>query len=218
MNKNEIRQLNSIQSSNTCYHILKELGSKNIINKESNISSNKNNNTLKNKSVSSNQISNSNCEETNSKNTVKIKIKKEKEKKEKNNINKKKKRKKDKVANLLKNSEKLKIPICKRRRSIAAECIKLNLNNLNNFNNNFNDIDIAKSFTPTVKKNIRTDKNGIEINKSNKKTVHITFLDDISPNNQITETVNIESFKQYNIVKKNTSENNLQKCNCCFIF
>ena len=208
MNKNEIRQLNSIKSNNTCYHILNELGSKNIVNKESNISSNKNNNTLKNKSVSSNQISNSNCEETNSKNTVKIKIKKEREK---SNINKKKKRKKENIANLLKNNEKLKIPIGKRRRSIATKCIKLNLNN-------FNDIDIAKSFTPTIKKNIRTDKNGIEINRSNKKKVHITFLDDISPNNQITETVNIESFKQYNIVKKIPFENNLQKCNCCLIF
>ena len=209
MNKNEIRQLNSIKSSNTCYHILKKLGSKNIaVNKESNISSNKNYNALKNKSVSSNQISNSNFEETNSKNTVKIKIKKEKEK---SNINKKKKRNKDKMANLLKNNEKLKIPIGKRRRSIGAKCIKLNLNN-------FNDIDIANPLIPTLKKNIRTDKNGIEINKNNKKKVHITFLDDISPNNQITETVNIESFKNYNIVKKNPSENYLQKCNCCIIF
>ena len=210
MNKNEIRQLNSIQSSNTCYHILKELGSKNIVsNKESNISSNKHFNTFKNKSCSSNQISNSNFEETNSKNTVRIKIKKEKEK---SKINKKKKIKKDKMANLLKNNEKLKIPIDKRRRSIAAKCIKLNLNNFNN------DIDIANPLTPKIKKNIRTDKNGIEINKNNKKKVHITFLDDISPNNQITDTVNIESFKQYNIVKKNPLENNLQKCNCCIVF
>ena len=213
MNKNEIRQLNSIQSSNTCYHILKELGSKNIVsNKESNITSNKNFNTIKNKSVSSNQISNSNFEETNSKNTVKIKIKKEKEK---SNIIKKKKRNKDKMANLLKNNEKLKIPIDKRRRSIAAKCIRLNLKN---FNNNYNDIDIANPLTPTLAKNIRTDKNGIEINKNNKKKVHITFLDDISPNNKITETVNIQSFKQYNIVKKDPVENTFQKCNCCNIF
>ena len=213
MNKNEIRQLNSIQSNTTCYNILKELVSKNMItNKESNISSNKNFNPIKNKSISSNQISNSNFEETNSKNTVKIKIKKEKEK---SIINKKKRRKKDKMANFLKNNEKLKIPIGKRRRSSASKCIKLNFNN---FNNNFNESDIANPLTTTIKKNIRTDKNGIEINKNNKKKFHITFLDDISPNNQITETVNIESFKQYNIVKKNPCENNLQKCNCCIIF
>ncbi len=116
------------------------------------------------------------------------------------------------MANLLKNSEKLKIPTGKRRRSIAVNSnnIKLNLNNFNN---------ILKSLTPPKEINRRTDKNGIEINKDNKKKVHITFLDDISPNNKITETVNIQSFKKFNIEENAQKEIKLSKCSkCCNIF
>ena len=211
MNKNGIRQINSIKSSNnTCSNTSNVIGAKNIsYQKESNISLNKNNNEFKNISVSSNQILHTIRDEIKSKSSVNIKIKKKD--KEKINLNKKKK-KKDKMANLLKNNEKLKIPTGKRRRSIAVNSnnIKLNLNNLNN---------ILKSLTPPKEINRRTDKNGIEINKDNKKKVHITFLDDISPNNKITETVNIQSFKKFNLVEKNQSEQKISNCsNCCNIF
>ena len=84
MNKKEIRQLNSIQSSNTCSNILNDLIGKNIsYQRESNLSSSKNNNNIQqNKSVSSNHILNSIGDETKDKSTINIKIKK-KEKKEK---------------------------------------------------------------------------------------------------------------------------------------
>jgi hypothetical protein len=211
MNKKEIKQLNSIKSSHTCSHILKELSPKNISDqKESNISNKKTNNS-KNKSESSNQL-NSVGEEIKSKSSVNVNakaMKKEKEK-ERNNRNKKKKRDGDKIIKLLKKNEKLKIPTGKRR-SIAVNCIKLNLNNINN---------ITKSLTPPkASLNIRTDKNGIEINKSNKKRFHITFLDDISPDNKITDTVNIQSFKKFNLVEKNQFDNTISNYSkCCNIF
>ena len=213
MNKKEIKQLNSIKSSHTCSHILKELSPKNISDqKESNISNKKTNNS-KNKSESSNQL-NSVGEEIKSKSSVNVNakaMKKEKEKeKERNNRNKKKKRDGDKIIKLLKKNEKLKIPTGKRR-SIAVNSIKLNLNNINN---------IAKSLTPPKASfNIRTDKNGIEINKSNKKRFHITFLDDISPENKITDTINIQSFKKFNLVEKTQFENTISNYSkCCNIF
>ena len=61
--------------------------------------------------------------------------------------------------------------------------------------------------------------NGIEINKNNKKKVHITFLDDISPNNKLIETIMIQSFKKFNIIDDNSKQENINKCGvCCYIF
>ena len=211
MNKKEIKQLNSIKSSHSCSHILKDLASKNISDqKESNISNKKTNNS-KNKSESSNLL-NSVGEEIKSKSSVNVNAKamKNEKEKEKNNRKKKKKREGEKIIKLLKKNEKLKIPTGKRR-SIAVNSIKLNLNNINN---------IAKSLTPPKASfNIRTDKNGIEINKSNKKRFHITFKDDISPENKITDTINIQSFKKFNLVEKTQFDNTISNYSkCCNIF
>ena len=224
MNKKEIRQLNSIQSSNTCSNILNDLIGKNIsYQRESNLSSSKNNNNIQqNKSVSSNHILNSIGDETKDKSTINIKIKKkekkseekkkkrqksrEKEEKDKNDMDKNKKKSREKILKILKHNEKLKIPTGKRR-SIAGNSIKLNINNM------------LKSLTPPKEIKIRTDKNGIEINKLNKKKVHITFRDDISPNYKITDTINIESYKKFNVFETLSTENNLSNLNkCCNIF
>ena len=224
MNKKEIRQINSIQSSNTCSNILNDLVGKNIsYQRESNISSSKNNNNIpQNKSVSSNHILNSIGDETKDKSTINIKIKKkekkseekkkkrqksrEKEEKDKNDMDKNKKKSREKILKILKHNEKLKIPTGKRR-SIAGNSIKLNINNM------------LKSLTPPKEIKIRTDKNGIEINKLNKKKVHITFRDDISPNYKITDTINIESYKKFNVFETLSTENNLSNLNkCCNIF
>ena len=224
MNKKEIRQLNSIQSSNTCSNILNDLVGKNIsYQRESNLSSSKNNNNIQqNKSVSSNHILNSIGDETKDKSTINIKIKKkekkseekkkkrqksrEKEEKDKNDMDKNKKKSREKILKILKHNEKLKIPTGKRR-SIAGNSIKLNINNM------------LKSLTPPKEIKIRTDKNGIEINKLNKKKVHITFRDDISPNYKITDTINIESYKKFNVFETLSTENNLSNLNkCCNIF
>ena len=108
MNKNEIRQIKSIQSSNTCSNLLKDLIGKHIsYQRDSNISS-KNNNTPQNKSASSHHILNSLGDETKSKSTLNLKIKKkENEKKDKDkdksHISKNKKKNKDKIAKILKN-------------------------------------------------------------------------------------------------------------------
>ena len=104
----------------------------------------------------------------------------------------------------------MKIPTGKRRSCVAGNGLKLNLNNINN---------ILKSLTPPKINHIRTDKNGIEINKDNKKKVHITFLDEISPNKKITDTINIQSFKQLNIIEKIPWDDNVQRITkCCNIF
>ena len=211
MNKKEIKQLNSIKSSNTCSHILKVLSQKNISEqKDSNISNKKTNNS-KNKSESSNLL-NSVGEEIKSKGSVNVnaELKKKDKEKERNNRNRKKKMDGDKIIKLLKKNEKPKIPTGKRR-SIAVNSNKLNLNNINN---------ITKTLTPPKASfNIRTDKNGIEINKNNKKYFHITFLDDISPDNKITDTVNIQSFKKFNLVEKNQFDNTISNYSkCCYIF
>lgn len=202
INKKEIRQLKSIQSSNTCSKILNEISVKNMTErKESNISSTKNKFSPKNKTSSTNHILNSIGDETKSKSSLNIKIKKKD--KEKSDLSKNKKKSRDKIAKFLQ------IPRGKRR-SIAVNRTKINLNNINN---------MLKTLTPPKEIKVRTDKNGIEINKNNKKKVHITFRDDISPNHKITDTVNIQSFKEFNIFEKSSSENNLSNCNkCCIIF
>lgn len=202
MNKNEKKSLKSLQSITSNLEKIKK-----------NASYPKESYNLKMKSISSNQIytldegkddkiSKPSLNNTNYKKT-------KKKGKEKNNHPRHKK--KDKMINLLKLNEQLKIPTGKRR-SLANNNTKFILNEVNN---------IYKSLTPPKKTNIRTDKNGIEINKSNKKKVHITFLDDISPNNKITDTVNIQSYKQFNVIKNFSSldNNNKNKCGqCCLIY
>ena len=132
-----------------------------------------------------------------------------KQKKENNNFNKKKRRSRD-ISRLLKNKEKIKIPTGKRR-SNAYNNSKLNLNNINN---------IFESYKPLTKESkIRKDMNGIEINKNNKKKVHITFLDNIPPNKKITETIMIQSYKKFNVIDDNLKKENKNKCGvCCKIY
>ena len=163
----------------------------------------------KNKSSSTNNLYDSIADDSKSKSSC---LKAKKMKKEKNELNKKKKKNKGKITKLIK-KEKLKIPIGKRMSITQNTNLNLNINN-----NSTNKLNIVKSFTPRKDENIRTDKNGIEINKHNKKKVHITFIDEISPN-QITEIVNIQSFKKFNIVEKTQSNQMISDYNkCCNIF
>jgi len=133
----------------------------------------------------------------------------QKSKKLKKDIVKKKRRSRD-IFKLMKNKEKIKIPTGKRFSNVNSRS-KLNLNNINN---------IYESEKPQTKETkLRKDKNGIEINKINKKKVHITFLDKISPNNKITETIIIQSYKKYNLCDYISKEENKNKCGvCCNIF
>ena len=196
MNKNEIKALNSLQSYNTCSN--ETIKKNSSTPKDSQLKLNKNN--QKNKSISSNHIYSLGDESKSSFNNNNNKSKKKSKGK---NIQRAKKKSKDRIVNLLKNNEKLKIPTGKRR-SIAANNTKLKLNNIN---------DVLKSLTPPKEIIIRTDKNGIAINKNNRKKVHITFLDDISPHNKITETINIQSYKKYNVIERLSNQNN-DKSNC----
>ena len=122
----------------------------------------------------------------------------------------KKKRKSRDIFKLMKNKERIKIPTGKRLSNVNSSS-KLNLNNINN---------IYESEKPQTKETkARRDKNGIEINKINKKKVHITFLDNISPNNKITETIIIQSYKKFNLCDNIPKEDNKNKCVvCCNIF
>ena len=202
MNKNEIKQLKNSPNINNVSNAVKENKiKKNTEKKLLYITINKN----INKNNSSNLIYDSIGEDTKSKNSKFSKNKK----KEKGN---KKKKNKDKLFKLLKSNEKLKIPTGKRRSCVTGAGLKLNLNNDNN--------NILKTLTPPKKKKfIRTDKNGVEINKDNKKKVHITFLDEISPDHKITEVINIQSFKQYNVIEEIPGEDILPKTSkCCSIF
>ena len=118
-----------------------------------------------------------------------------------------KKKKKSKISKL--KNEKLKIPTGKRR-SISGQPSNLIINSIKNE---------IKSFTPpktTKPKNIRRDKYGTEINKINKKKVHITFIDYISPR-RITETIQIQSYKNLNKVEALSSEQR-DSSKCCNIF
>ena len=170
------------------------------------------NNIPKNKSSSTNILYDSFADDSKSKSSC---VETNKKKKEKNELNKKKKRNKGnkgKITKFLK-KEKLKIPIGKRMSITQNTNLNLNINT-----NSTKNLNIVKSFTPRKDENIRTDKNGIEINKYNKKKVHITFIDEISPN-QITEIVNIESFKKFNIVEKSQNNQMISDYNkCCNIF
>ena len=202
MNKNEIKQLKNSPNINNVSNAVKENKiKKNEEKKLLYIAINK----KITKNNSSNLIYDSIGEDTKSKNSKLSKNKK----KEKGN---KKKKNKDKLFKLLKSNEKLKIPTGKRRSCVTGAGLKLNLNNDNN--------NILKTLTPPKKKKfIRTDKNGVEINKNNKKKVHITFLDEISPDHKITEVINIQSFKQYNVIEEIPGEDILPKISkCCSIF
>ena len=132
-----------------------------------------------------------------------------KHRKEKFGFNKKRRKSRD-ISKFLKNKEKIKIPIGKRRSNVNNPS-KLNLNNINK---------ILDSYKPPTKEiKIRKDKNGIEINKINKKKVHITFLDKISPNNKITETIIIQSYKKFNLSEVDIKDKNNKNCGvCCNIF
>ncbi len=166
------------------------------------------NNIPKHKS-STNLLSDSLADDTKSKSSC---VETKKNKKDQNELNRKKKRNKGKITKFLK-KEKLKIPIGKRMSITQNTNLNLNINN-----NSINNLNIVKSFTPRKDENIRMDKNGIEINKYNKKKVHITFIDEISPN-QITEIVNIESFKKFNVVEKTQGNQMIPDYKkCCNIF
>lgn len=118
-----------------------------------------------------------------------------------------KRRKKNKILKL--KNEKLKIPTGKRR-SISGQTSNLIINSFKNE---------IKSLTPpkiAKPKNIRRDKYGIEINKINRKRVHITFIDYISPK-RITETIQIQSYKHLNKVETLPSEQR-DSSKCCNIF
>ena len=156
------------------------------------------------KSSSSNHVSLSMEEDTKSKSSCLIPRFKQKHK-DKNVSTKKKK--KSKILKL--KNEKLKIPHGKRR-SISGQTSNLIINSVNN--------DI-KSLTPpkiSIPKNIRKDKYGTEINKINRKKVHITFIDYISPKT-ITETIHIQSYKHLNKIEVFPSEQR-DSLKCCILF
>ena len=122
----------------------------------------------------------------------------------------KKKRRSRDIFKYMKNKERIKIPTGKRLSNVNSSS-KLNLNNINN--------SYGSEKPQTKETKARKDKNGIEINKINKKKVHITFLDNISPNNKITETIIIQSYKKFNLCDNMPSEENINKCGvCCNIF
>ena len=200
MAKNEIKVL-KINNSN--------INSENVKIKEKKDSSYQKNRHItlkipkpKTKSSSSNHISLSMEEDTKSKSSCLIPRLKQKDKTVST-----KKKKKSKISKL--KNEKLKIPTGKRR-SISGQPSNLIINSIKNE---------IKSFTPpktTKPKNIRRDKYGTEINKINKKKVHITFIDYISPR-RITETIQIQSYKNLNKVEAISSEQR-DSSKCCNIF
>ena len=115
------------------------------------------------------------------------------------------------ISKLLKNKERIKIPIGKRMSNHNCN-IKLNLNNINNNNSESNK-------QPIQKIKVRKDKNGIEINKINKKKVHITFVDNIPNSKRLVEEIPILSYKNYNFINYINKDENNNKCGvCCFIF
>jgi len=181
--------------------------------KETNITSeNKDSNIQKNNS-SIPIKDGENGEEIKSKSSFFKKNKKNKKNEKKNDkkndffkINKKKG--KEKIPKLLKNKERLKIPF-RKRMSIGNDNTKLSLKNLDNIDK------IIKSL-PNQPVKVRLDINGNEINKKNRKKVHITFLDTI-PTKKLIEVIPIQSYKQYNIIEK-IQEPDLYYNKCCIIF
>jgi hypothetical protein len=118
-----------------------------------------------------------------------------------------KKKGKEKITKLLKNKERLKIPF-RKRMSIGNDNTKLSLKNIDNIDN------IMKSL-PNQQIKVRLDTCGNEINRKNKKKVHITFLDTI-PTKKLTEIIPIQSYKQYNIIEK-IPDQDLYYNKCCII-
>ena len=200
MEKNEVKILKINNNNNINSEIVKIKEKKNTsYQKDRHITLNKP--KPNKKSSSSNHITLSLEEDTKSKSSCLIPRIRQKNK----NVSTKKK-KKSKI--LLKN-EKLKIPIGKRR-SISGQPSNLIINSIKNE---------IKSLTPpkiTKPKNIRRDKYGTEINKINKKKVHITFIDYISKK-AITETIHIQSYKHLNKIEIISSEQR-DSSKCCNIF
>lgn len=116
-----------------------------------------------------------------------------------------KKREREKIIKLLRNNEKIKIPIGKRN-SNGDNKINLNINNADN---------IIKKNSETKERN---DSFGNKITKENKKNVHICFKDLINKKKFI-EFIPIESFKSFNIIEENKNKTTQPYCTrCCSIF
>ena len=207
-NENEVRIIkikkspNSISDSQFLVDIKKSAS----FLKETNITSeNKDSNIQKNNS--SNQIKDGEAgEENKSKSSFCKKNKKNKKNNKKSDLLKVNKKKgKEKNTKFLKNKERLKIPF-RKRMSIGNGNAKLSLKNIDN---------ITKSL-PNQQIKVRLDNYGNEINKKNKKKVHITFLDTI-PTKKLIEIIPIQSYKQYNIIEE-MQEQDLYYKKCCKIF
>ena len=121
-----------------------------------------------------------------------------------------KKREREKILKLLKNNEKMKIPIGQRRSNPE----KLNKDNIEDIIKNLN--------LENKNRKERKDFFGNDINKTNKKNFHISFKD-INNNNKnknLVEYIPIQSFKSLNIIEKNESNIKHQPffSRCCIIF
>ena len=113
------------------------------------------------------------------------------------------KKNQNKLIELIKNSEKSKTPL----NNIKKNGKLLNLS-----------INPVPYTIPLRNKTERLDRNGIVINKGNKKKVHITFMDK-SKECKLIEEIKIESFKQYNtIIDMEKNEFLDPKNRCCYIF
>ena len=114
-----------------------------------------------------------------------------------------KKRERERIINILKNSEKIKIPTGKRKSNVEGDP-KMNLNNIENM--------IKKH------KKERKDSFGNTITKENKKNVHINFKD-FSNKKKLIELIPIESFKSFNLIEENKNKTPKPYCSrCCSIF
>ena len=64
----------------------------------------------------------------------------------------------------------------------------------------------------------RRDAQGVEINKRNKKTVKVTFINDINEKVPFADIINVESYKKYNqdiLLKPFQHVNNIRVTECC---
>lgn len=192
-------------------HFLLDIKKSTSFLKETNITSeNKDSNIQKNNS--SNQIKEGETgEQIKSKSSFFKKNKKNEKKSDLLKINKKKG--KEKVTKLIKNKERLKIPFRKRMSISNDNNTKLNLKKIDSLENLDN---IILKSLPSQQDKVRLDNYGNEINKKNKKKVHIRFLDTI-PTKKLIEIIPIQSIKQYNIIEKIPSQQ-LYYNKCCLIF
>ena len=106
-----------------------------------------------------------------------------------------------KLAKILKESQKSKIPFNHKNSKLISLSIK------------------PKIFAlPSRNKNERIDRNGIVINKTNKNKIHITFIDKVQKC-KVAEYIQVESYKQYNIMDDMDKHGSLFGTNrCCCIF